>query len=109
MAELVKRSYASVAKGLQRTEFQPDPSRVAKKIFDESLHSSSLGTVSKFKGKPGIKFSESETSTLAQSLKFALVGKFSHGIPPLNPFISDLPNLALKVPSKLVSSILNTS
>ncbi|KAK4439284.1 hypothetical protein Salat_0263300 [Sesamum alatum] len=78
-----KRSYANIVQNLPPTHFQHDPARAAKKIFqEESLQE--IGTVSKYKGLPSITYTEDETSQLSDRLKFALIGKFSHGLPNLN-------------------------
>ncbi|KAL0415060.1 UNVERIFIED_CONTAM: hypothetical protein Slati_3337900 [Sesamum latifolium] len=43
-----------------------------------------MGTVTSFRGRPCITFSDEETEWLAERLKFAIIGKFSHGLPSLS-------------------------
>ncbi|KAL0336656.1 UNVERIFIED_CONTAM: hypothetical protein Sradi_4877500 [Sesamum radiatum] len=43
-----------------------------------------IGSDSSYKGELGIIYSPEETAELAARLKFAFVGKFSHGLPNLN-------------------------
>lgn len=93
---LPPRSFAAVTRGPPRVELQSDPQRATKKHFDDSHHSSILGTYSQFKGKPGIRFSDAETALLVQPLKFSLVGKFSHGIPSFKALTFRFTKLGLK-------------
>ncbi|KAL0444923.1 UNVERIFIED_CONTAM: hypothetical protein Slati_2215000 [Sesamum latifolium] len=65
------------------SHFQHDPVCAAKKTFqDDEIHM--IGSCSCYKGEPGITYSNEETEKLAIRLKFALVGKFSYGLPNMN-------------------------
>ncbi|KAL0418816.1 UNVERIFIED_CONTAM: hypothetical protein Sradi_1295100 [Sesamum radiatum] len=55
-----------------------------------------IGMGSSYKGEPGIIYSSEETTLLAARLKFALVGKFSHGLPNLNFLRIRIVKLGLK-------------
>ncbi|KAL0288949.1 UNVERIFIED_CONTAM: hypothetical protein Scaly_2715800 [Sesamum calycinum] len=75
--------------------FQHDPVRAAKKTFqDDTMRR--IGLDSSFKGEPGIIYSSEETAELVARLKFALVGKFSHGLPSLNFLRIHIVKLGLK-------------
>ncbi|KAL0386798.1 UNVERIFIED_CONTAM: hypothetical protein Sradi_2561600 [Sesamum radiatum] len=52
------------------------------KFFLAGSNPSSIGTVNTINGRPTIIFSDEETQSLAADFRYALVGKFSHGIPP---------------------------
>lgn len=86
------RSFAAV---LQNSTTE-DPTRTLKKSLLNEDPNSAFGLVSKYKGKPGIIFSEEEINFLAQPLKFALVGKFSHGLPSLKFLRQKFESLGLK-------------
>ncbi|KAK4428727.1 hypothetical protein Salat_1172600 [Sesamum alatum] len=77
-----KRTYSNVVQNNKVASLHFDPNRAAKKTIWEK-ESAAMGTVSSFKRDPGISFSYSEIATLAERLKYALVGKFSHGLPNL--------------------------
>ncbi|KAL0291046.1 UNVERIFIED_CONTAM: hypothetical protein Scaly_2651500 [Sesamum calycinum] len=55
-----------------------------------------IGSDSSYKGEPGIIYSPEETAELAARLKFALVGKFSHGLPNMNFLCICIVKLGLK-------------
>ncbi|KAL0406373.1 UNVERIFIED_CONTAM: hypothetical protein Slati_3951200 [Sesamum latifolium] len=76
-----KKSYANIVQNSSNAHF--DPSRAVKKSFQNS-EIKTMGTATSFRGEPGIRFSKEETDLLAERLKFALIGKFSHGLPSLN-------------------------
>ncbi|GAA0144993.1 hypothetical protein LIER_44067 [Lithospermum erythrorhizon] len=44
----------------------------------------SFKPIARYKGKPSVVFSISEKVSLLEKMNFVLVGKFSHGRPPLN-------------------------
>lgn len=61
-------------------------------IFDESKITP-IGSLEMVDGKPVLVFSDLETDHLASSLKFALVGKFSHGMPSAREIAHSLEGL----------------
>ncbi|KAL0307594.1 UNVERIFIED_CONTAM: hypothetical protein Sangu_3020400 [Sesamum angustifolium] len=90
-----KSSYAKVTQQPAAALFQHDPVRAAKKTFqDDAMRR--IGSDSSYKGEPGIIYSPEETAELAARLKFALVGKFSHGLPNLNFLRIRIVKLGLK-------------
>ncbi|KAL0299873.1 UNVERIFIED_CONTAM: hypothetical protein Sangu_3151200 [Sesamum angustifolium] len=90
-----KSSYAKVTQQPAAALFQHDPERAAKKTFqDDAMRR--IGSDSSYKGEPGIIYSPEETAELAARLKFALVGKFSHGLPNLNFLRIRIVKLGLK-------------
>lgn len=90
-----KQTYSNIVQNPPIAHFQHDPERAAKKSFQDD-DAQFVGTFSKYKGQPGITFSEEETSMLAEHLKFALIGKFSHGLPNLKFLRQRLIKLGLR-------------
>ncbi|KAL2228591.1 UNVERIFIED_CONTAM: hypothetical protein Sindi_1838800 [Sesamum indicum] len=88
-------TYAKIVQNPSASHFQHDPSRAAKKMFqDDEIHT--IGSYSSYKGEPGIIYSSEETAQLASKLKFTLVSKFSHGLPNLNFLRNRIIRLGLK-------------
>ncbi|KAK4383743.1 hypothetical protein Sango_2748200 [Sesamum angolense] len=90
-----KLSYAKATQQPIAALFQHDPLRAAKKTFqDDAMRR--IGSDSSYKGEPGIIYSPEETAELAARLKFALVGKFSHGLLNMNFLRIRIVKLGLK-------------
>ncbi|KAL0367745.1 UNVERIFIED_CONTAM: hypothetical protein Sradi_3664600 [Sesamum radiatum] len=73
---------------------EPLSPRVAKKVFSES--EDYFGKPCTYRGSRAINFSMEETEKLAAHLKFALIGKFSHGYPSMNTIRSYFSKLGLR-------------
>ncbi|GAA0155158.1 hypothetical protein LIER_43310 [Lithospermum erythrorhizon] len=58
--------------------------------------SMSLKPLSLYQGKPSVLFKRSEKATFLHKLKFVLVGKFSHGRPPISSIKSFFAGLKLQ-------------
>ncbi|GAA0149287.1 hypothetical protein LIER_08506 [Lithospermum erythrorhizon] len=63
-------------------------------IFD--VESSALKEISTYQGKPSVVFPFSDKQVLVEKLKYVLVGKFSHGRPPMDTIKKFFVSLKLK-------------
>ncbi|KAL0304186.1 UNVERIFIED_CONTAM: hypothetical protein Sradi_6286700 [Sesamum radiatum] len=90
-----RRSFLAALTGDAPTgDTEPLSPRAAKKIFSES--DSYFGKPCLYRGSRAINFSLEETEKLAEHLKFALVGKFSHGYPSMQAIRSYFSRLGLR-------------
>ncbi|KAL0304843.1 UNVERIFIED_CONTAM: hypothetical protein Sangu_3064700 [Sesamum angustifolium] len=85
----------------QRTELQE-----LQKFFLTDSTLASIGTTSNINGRTTLIFSDSETQSLADDFKFALIGKFSHGSPPYSQLHRLLVKSGLK--GAFTVSLINT-
>ncbi|KAL0283695.1 UNVERIFIED_CONTAM: hypothetical protein Sangu_2873500 [Sesamum angustifolium] len=82
-------SRASLAIG----HIAPTSPRSQEKSFDEVA---GLGTAYIYLGRPAISFSDDEKARLAYPYRYALVGKFSHGVPSWKGLHDGMERLGLK-------------
>lgn len=75
----------------------PPPAKTFAAIVGETSSSSiSRKVPGKYRGEPAIFFTEYEISKLASPLKFARIGKFSHGRPSITEIRSSIDSIGLK-------------
>ncbi|KAL0324759.1 UNVERIFIED_CONTAM: hypothetical protein Sradi_5045200 [Sesamum radiatum] len=66
------------------------------KFFLADSEPNEIGVCRNINGRPTITFSDEETQALAADFRLAVIGKFSHGIPPYSQFHRLLAKLGIK-------------
>ncbi|KAL0356486.1 UNVERIFIED_CONTAM: hypothetical protein Scaly_1334300 [Sesamum calycinum] len=75
-------SEAVIPPSAYRQNSQCTEHRELQKFFLANSTPASIGSTNKINGRTTLIFSDSETQSLADEFKLALIGKFSHGSPP---------------------------
>ncbi|KAL0329010.1 UNVERIFIED_CONTAM: hypothetical protein Sradi_4887700 [Sesamum radiatum] len=88
-----RRTFSDVLRSPFTPQIAPTSPRSQEKSFDEVA---GLGTAYIYRGRPAISFSDDEKARLAYPYRYALVGKFSHGVPSWKGLHDGMERLGLK-------------
>ncbi|PIN11890.1 hypothetical protein CDL12_15503 [Handroanthus impetiginosus] len=91
-----QRSYAAALHGRPSMAEAHGGKRDALRSFYDEKQLKTLGQISKYQTRKTIKFSEQEMADLSKPFNFALIGKFSHGYPPMQTLRLKMAGFGLK-------------